>query len=185
MAHGKIFLPKSVIDALKNDETNCMPLEVNGQFSMVAAIDKRGEEELRGPMAVGLNFQLGMLRTGAVLAVLVEIFLPDGSGGYKLDGYLNLGNERDRRLVEKFLSQEMYAVHFVDNRYGGYRFSKVVRVNPVSRADLKNFVEMASDHLKKIGGMNRFGGRNRESGSEFSAEEFQAEKAEFIREVRG
>ncbi|MBE2200443.1 MAG: hypothetical protein IAE79_17645 [Anaerolinea sp.] len=138
-------IPDNLRQALEaGGELVCFAMEINEVASIVIKATDRDLAQWRGKRPVGLQPQLGLMNTGAALALVVTIFEFGGSR-FTAETTLNVDSEYDLELLNTLARQRVYHVHFF-NGCNEYQFSKEMPFRSQNQGELKRLIGQAQRH---------------------------------------
>lgn len=141
-------IPENLLQALRaGGDLVCFAMEVNEVASIIIKAADGDLAQWRGKRPVGLQPQLGLMDTGAVLALVVTIHELGGSR-FTAESTLNAASDYDLELLNTFARQRVYHVHFFNGR-NEYEFSKEMPYRSQNQAELKRLIGQAQRHNEK------------------------------------
>jgi len=141
-------IPDNLREALEaGGDLVCFAMEIDEIASIVIKATDSDIEQWRGQRPVGLQPQMGLHATGAVLALVVTIFELDGSR-FTGETILNVASQSDLELLNTLARQRLYHVHFFNGR-NEYVFSKEMPFRSKNQVELKQIIGQAQRHNKK------------------------------------
>jgi hypothetical protein len=141
-------IPDNLREALEaGGDLVCFAMEINEIASIVVKATDDDIALWRGERPVGLQPQLGLHATGAVLALVVTIFEP-GESRFTSETLLNVASPDDLELLNTLARQRLYHVHFFNGR-NEYQLSKEMPFRTKNQTELKQFISQAQRHNEK------------------------------------
>lgn len=143
-----MHVPDNLLQALEaGGELVCVAMEINEIASIVIKATDDDIAQWSGQRPVGLQPQLGLQDSGAVLALVVTIHELGGSK-FTAESVLNVASQYDLELLNTLAGQRLYHVHFFNGR-NEYQFSKQMPFRSKNQAELKQLIGQAQRHNEK------------------------------------
>jgi hypothetical protein len=140
-------LPAELQAAFAHTGFGCVATETSiGVVHVCYAADEDIDGFVSKP--VGYEWQGALLPTAPVLR-LRAVIMDDPQNPYRLESFLQVGQEDDARLLEELTAQEQLYLAFYGEDFG-HRFTKVVKHDEERREELARLVEAAYTHWHSI-----------------------------------